>query len=219
MGSIKKWAAQVRDNFWTWDNVYPGYKKSCTFRLPGYTKIDPSQKITYDTSAFSNDGGPLHVSYGNYFGPSGTPLQAATRGAGFGAISGLNSGKLIGYGTMTAAIDIRTATRDSSETSLLQMGAHDSSNLKIYPGTLVKRVTFDGQKRAKGLDVQASLANVKLDFHLSAKKEVILSAGVWHSPQILMVSGVSPSATLSKYGIKVVSDLGRVAQMANCAMD
>lgn len=152
------------------------------------------------------------MSYGNHFGASGTSLQGAMKGAGLTAIPGLNSGKLIGYGTMTATIDIRTATRDSSETSFLQMGAQDSSSLKIYPNTLVKRVTFDGQKRATGVDVQANLANVKLDFQLSARKEVILSAGVWHSPQILMVSGVGPSATLSKYGIEVVSDLSGVGQ-------
>ncbi|KAL8976821.1 MAG: hypothetical protein Q9177_006765, partial [Variospora cf. flavescens] len=65
--------------------------------------------ITYDPSVFDNNGGPLHVSYGSYFGPSGTSLQAAMRGAGLNPISGLKSGKLIGYGTMTATVDIRTA--------------------------------------------------------------------------------------------------------------
>ena len=169
------------DNFWAWDEVYPAYKRSCTFQSPDYTKIDPSQKIYFDPLAFNANGGPLHVSYGNYFGPSGTPLQAAIRDAGLESIPGLNSGKLIGYGIITAAVDIGTATRDSSETSFLQTGAQDSSNLKIYPNTLVKRVTFDGQKRATGVEVQANLANVKLDFYLSANKEVIVSAGVWHS--------------------------------------
>lgn len=73
---------------------------------------------------------------------------------------------------------------------------------------------------ATGVNIQANLANVKLNFHLSARKKVIGSAGVWHSPQIVMVSGVDPSATLSKYGINVVSDLSGVGQndwvSANC---
>lgn len=131
---------------------------------------------------------------------------------GFDPIRGLNSGKLIGYGTMTTTLDIRTATRDTSESSFLQAGARGSSNLKIYPNTLVKRVTFDGQKRATGVDVQANSANVDLSYHLTATKEVIVSAGVWHSPQVLMVSGIGPSATLEKHGINVVSDLPGVGQ-------
>ncbi|KAM0800662.1 hypothetical protein BDR22DRAFT_963041 [Usnea florida] len=212
VGSFRKWAAQVGDNFWAWDEVYPAYKPSYTFQPPDYTKVDPSQKIDFDPLAFNAIGGPLHVSYGNYFGPSGTPLQAAMRDAGLESIPGLNSGKLIGYGTMTAAVDIGTATRDSSETSFLQTGAQDSSNLKIYPNTLVKRVTFDGQKRATGVEVQVNLANVKLDLYLSANKEVIVSTGVWHSPQILMVSGVGPSETLSRYDLEVISDLPGVGQ-------
>lgn len=134
------------------------------------------------------------------------------RGVGLSPIRGLNSGKLIGYGTMTATVDIRTATRDSSETSFLQTAAQRSSKLKIYPSTLVKRITFDAQKRATGIDAQANLANVKLGFHLSARKEVIVSAGVWHSPQLLMLSGVGPSSTLARYGIDVVSDLSGVGQ-------
>lgn len=200
------------DDFWTWDNVYPAYKKSCDFQPPDYTKIDQVENITWDPSAFSDSGGPLHVSYGNYFGPSGPALQSAMEATGFDPIPGLNSGKLIGYGTMTNAIDIRTATRDTSESSFLQAGARGSSNLKIYPNTLVKRVTFNDQKRATGVDVQVNSANIDLKYHLTATKEVIVSAGVWHSPQVLMVSGIGPSATLEKYGIDVVSELPGVGQ-------
>ena len=73
-------------------------------------------------------------------------------------------------------------------------------------------MTFDDKKRATGVDVQINSANADLKFHLTAKKEVIVSAGVWHSPQILMVSGVGPAVTLEKYGIDVVSDLPGVGQ-------
>jgi len=36
----------------------------------------------------------------------------------------------------------------------------------------------------------------------------------WHSPQILMLSGVGPSQTLQKYNIPVVADLPGVGQGA-----
>lgn len=220
VGSMDQWATQVNDDFWTWDNAYPAYKRSCDFQPPDYSKIDPLNQINFDPSAFDHNGGPLHVSYGNYIGPAGRALQAAMDSAGLRPISGLNSGQLIGYSTMTATVDTRTATRDSSETSFLQAGARASSNLKIYPDALVKRVTFDGNRRATGVDVQFNSANVDLSYHLTASREVILSAGVWHSPQILMVSGVGPQEVLNQYGIGVVSDLPGVGQnqwvSANC---
>ncbi|KAI4117404.1 MAG: hypothetical protein LQ341_007667, partial [Variospora aurantia] len=97
-------------NFWTWGrDVYAAYKKNRAFQPPDYTKIEISQEITYDPSVFDNNGGPLHVPYGSYFGPSETPLQATMRGTGLNPISGLKSWKLIGYGTMAATVDIRTA--------------------------------------------------------------------------------------------------------------
>ena len=39
---------------------------------------------------------------------------------------------------------------------------------------------------------------------LAAGGEVLLSAGTVHSPHLLMLSGVGPSATLSEFGISQV---------------
>lgn len=49
-------------------------------------------------------------------------------------------------------------------------------------------------------------------FTISARKEVIVSAGAWHSPQLLMVSGIGPKKTLQKFDIPVISDLPGVGQ-------
>jgi len=40
--------------------------------------------------------------------------------------------------------------------------------------------------------------------NVTARKEVILSAGTFQSPQILMLSGVGPRQTLEQYGISPV---------------
>ena len=39
---------------------------------------------------------------------------------------------------------------------------------------------------------------------LTARKEVILSAGAFQSPQLLMVSGIGPKAQLDKFRIPAV---------------
>lgn len=177
VGTFDQWAEQVSDDFWRWDNVYPAYKKSVTFQPPDYSKIDPSINITYDPSAFSPDGGPLHVSYGNYQGEYGPSLNHALEASGLDLIAGFNSGKLLGYGTAPATIDTRTATRDTSETSFLQEAAR-LTGIKIYPQAIARRILFDGQKKATGVEVQSNIATGNLRFYLSARKEVIVSAGV-----------------------------------------
>ncbi|PKX89959.1 GMC family oxidoreductase [Aspergillus novofumigatus IBT 16806] len=213
VGTFDEWSKVVGDDFWSWDNVYPAYKKSCNFTPPNYDKIDPSFNISYDASAFESGRGPLQVSYGNYLGPYGPYLEESLDKLGFERIPGLNSGRLIGYATITAAIDPKQATRSSSETSFLQLAAQNSK-IKLYPQTMGSRILFDGNKRATGVEVQTNSLMANFKYHLNANKEVIVSAGTWHSPQILLLSGIGPSETLQKYNIPVVVDLPGVGQGA-----
>jgi len=83
-----------------------------------------------------------------------------------------------------------------------------NSNLKVYNGTMARRVLFKEQNRASGVLVTTNGE----DYVLSARKEVILSAGAFHSPQLLMVSGIGPVSTLKEHGIPIVSELSGVGQ-------
>lgn len=47
---------------------------------------------------------------------------------------------------------------------------------------------------------------------LNARKEIIISAGAFQSPQLLMVSGIGPRETLQGLGIPVLKDLPGVGQ-------
>jgi choline dehydrogenase len=71
-------------------------------------------------------------------------------------------------------------------------------NLEIAGGVLVDRVLFD-HRRATGV-VTASGAEIPAG-------EVILSAGSYATPAILLRSGVGPASDLAKLGIDVVADL------------
>ena len=142
-------------------------------------------------------------------------------------IPGLNSGQFIGWSEFTLTRDPQAATRSSSETSFLQEALRTSS-LQVYKQTLAKNVIFDANKTATGVNVQT----VNELYTLSARKEVILAAGAvriltlppclslleatdlgqLRSPQMLMVSGIGPEATLNSLNIPVVSNLQGVGQ-------
>ena len=81
------------------------------------------------------------------------------------------------------------------------------TNLSIITKALVNRILFDG-KRASGVEFEQNGA-VKT---ATAAREIILSAGTYGSPQILMLSGVGPGDDLSAQGIGLVHDLPGVGR-------
>ncbi|KXO90269.1 choline dehydrogenase [Tsukamurella pulmonis] len=75
-------------------------------------------------------------------------------------------------------------------------------NLRVHVNAHVKRVVIENG-RATGVEVLDgnSVTTIR------AKQEVIVSAGVIGTPQILMLSGVGPAAHLREKGIDVAADL------------
>ncbi|MGK2956430.1 MAG: GMC family oxidoreductase [Solirubrobacterales bacterium] len=81
--------------------------------------------------------------------------------------------------------------------------ARKRPNLKVATGAEVLRIEFDGN-RATGVTYLAGRRRTETT--TKAAKEVLLSAGAIASPQLLMLSGIGPSAHLRDNGIKVKID-------------
>lgn len=159
--------------------------------------------------AFIPDGGPLEVGYVNYPVVFGSWAQLAFKELGFASISDMDSGILNSvaqYVTQTIAPDM---TRSSSESSYLAYAlASGRQNLVVYPRTLAKRIVFDANLAATGVQVKS----YQIPYMITADKEVIISSGTIHTPQLLMVSGIGPAATLQDYNIPVLVDSPGVGQ-------
>jgi choline dehydrogenase len=78
----------------------------------------------------------------------------------------------------------------------------DRTNLKVFTDTLVLRLLFEGHQAA-GVSIQRH-GQTETFF---AEREIILAAGAYASPQILMLSGIGPADELGPFGIPVVIDL------------
>jgi choline dehydrogenase len=80
-------------------------------------------------------------------------------------------------------------------------------NLTVTTGALVTRLLFEGT-RTVGVEYlhEGALHQVRVD------REVILSAGAFDSPKLLMLSGIGDAAQLQALGISVVADLPGVGQ-------
>ncbi|KAK7747585.1 hypothetical protein SLS62_009084 [Diatrype stigma] len=203
-GSLQKWADMVDDQSYTFDKMLPYFQKSCHFTPPDHATWAPHPVPQYSSKAFVPEGGPLQVSYYNNVRPFSTYLEKAFNEIGIPTTDDLNCGNLIGAQYCTNTIDPTTASRSSAQTAFLDL-CQARHNIKVFQQTSAKRILFDEQKRATGVTVDSGLC-------LKARREIILSAGAFQSPQLLMVSGVGPAEALKKLNISVVADRPGVGQ-------
>ena len=99
---------------------------------------------------------------------------------------------------------------------IIETAASCSELLHIETHALATRIVFDGHKRAIGVeyrsgrhlyaaDPQFESSNPFTLKRVAAKREVILAAGAFNSPQLLKLSGIGPAAELAAHGIDVIS--------------
>ena len=205
--SYQKWADQIDDQSWTWENLQQYFKKSVAFTPPDTTKRAPNASAEYNPNAFTASGGPLTVSYANYAQTFSSYIEGSLNEIGIPTVEDFNSGSLLGTQYCSSTIDPSNTNRESSQTSFLDAAAA-YSNLKVYSVTMGEKILFDENQKATGVQVSSA----GLPFILSANKEVIVSAGAFQSPQLLMLSGIGPAAELQSFGIPVVADRPGVGQ-------
>jgi choline dehydrogenase-like flavoprotein len=133
-------------------------------------------------------------------------------GLGYPADNDPFSGDICGAVMYPDAINPKTKTRSYVGNAYLGP-ARDRPNLTIWTGIAVEKVllthTSDGAvatgvQYTRGKDGQSST--------VAARKEVILSAGVFHSPRILELSGIGGAELLRSLGIDVVVDNPHVGE-------
>jgi choline dehydrogenase len=113
--------------------------------------------------------------------------------------------------------------RNGPREYLLRTKKEYPNNLTIQLGALTTRILFEGT-RAIGVEFLEGRHLYKADPQAASKpssgprrqvrasREVILAAGAFNSPQLLMLSGVGPRAQLEKFKIPLVADLPGVGE-------
>ena len=208
-GSYDKWASEVGDESYTFDNLLPYFQRSTHISYPQNESLRGNATLHYDISAYNNSlefHQPLHVSWANFAKAFSSWTEKALSAVGVRPSPSLNSGELFGSSYSLTSITPNEQHRDSSQTSFLDY-AMRTTDLKVYTQAMARKILF-ANNTATGVLVTTAGRN----YTIAARREVILSAGAFQSPQLLMVSGVGPKATLKEHGIPVVKDLPGVGQ-------
>jgi len=205
-GTYQAWADAVGDQSYTFENFEPFFKKAVNFTEPNNSVRGANVTTQYDRNAFNTRGGPIQVGYTNYVSPFSTWMEKSLLALGLKKTSGFDSGKLLG--THYTQTFIRASDQRRSASDEYIKTALNNKRLTVYANTMAQKIIFDRNKTATGVVVES----LGMTYQIHASKEVILSAGAFHSPQLLMVSGVGPKETLQKFKIDVVADRPGVGQ-------
>lgn len=181
---------QLGNRGWSYQDVLPYFKKLENFE-PGEAE-------------FHGKGGPLNVASQRCMNPLVNAFINAGKEAGYSINADFTGDSQLGVGAFH--VMQKDGGRCSNARAYLY-SAYKRKNLTVLTHCHVSKIIFSDNK-ATG--VRCKLREKEID--ISAKKEVILSAGAINSPQILLLSGIGPAAELNKHGIHQVQELPGVGE-------
>jgi choline dehydrogenase len=186
------WARGHPEDYADWERAgNPGWGWNAV--LEAYRAIEDAET---GQSQLRGKGGPLRVSDVSQQVHSLTKdFFAAAEIAGLGRTSDFNGAQQEGVGTYE--LTVNAGRRNSAATAFLRP-AMKRRNLTVVTDALVTSVLFDG---TTATGVAFNRRGVVLQ--CTASREVILAGGAVNSPQLLQLSGIGDSATISNLGLTV----------------
>lgn len=176
---------------WSFDDVLPYFKKS-----EGSHRGD---------DRYHSSSGPLRTTSAGNLGMLDAMFLEAAAQSGHPANPDFNGETQSGFGIFD--VNVHHGRRMDTAFAFLRPVLR-RPNLSLLLHRRALRVIFRGT-RACGVEVGDS-GGIVTTIH--AGREVVLTAGAIATPQLLMLSGVGPSAQLHGHGIKLVQDMRGVGQ-------
>ncbi len=158
----------------------------------------------YAASPYHATGGPMGVSFPTSRNRLCDAFNAGMASQGYQELADFNVPDPNGYGYRQGTI--WKGRRVSTASGYLKP-AMTRRNLDVLTETRTRRVLLDG-KRAVGVETQAK-NGIK---RLRARKEVIVCAGTFHSPHVLLHSGIGDERDLRSWGIAPLHHLPAVGR-------
>lgn len=186
-----RWADEVQDPRWAYKEVLPYFQ-----RTENYIHRDADAPAFYPAHGA---GGLLDVDYHLPRSPHLNAFLQANQELGY-SVSDYNAGT--GLGASPAQINTRNGRTLDAGTAFILPALH-RVNLKVMTNSYVTKILINDHKDARGV----IFSHDNKYFRARVSKEVIVSAGAFQTPQLLMLSGIGPIEHLESLNIPVIQDL------------
>ncbi|XP_034231041.1 glucose dehydrogenase [FAD, quinone]-like [Thrips palmi] len=191
----EEWARLTEDRGWAYDSVLQYFKKA----------EDNLNPTISENRRYHGRGGPQKVSWEPYRHPAMPLFQRAFQAAGVPFRLDINAESQLGHSVVqtTTAGGERWSTYRSYVEPVLRR-----ANLRVETFATARRVVLDAEGRdglrAVGVEYEDARGQIRV---VGAKREVVLTAGAVHTPQLLMLSGIGPASQLRALSIPPLRDL------------
>ncbi|KAK1074899.1 hypothetical protein LTR12_002390 [Friedmanniomyces endolithicus] len=186
---------------WDWAGLKPYFRKFQTVCAPSET-VRRELRLSHNDESLRETCGPLRACFPQVVYPRQKVWVETFRRLGLENRVEAMDGAALGGCISTCHIDGGTRERSHAGSAFVAP-VRERANLRLVCGATIRRIVFD--KEAGGLvkatGVQYTLNGV--EHQVSVRKEVILAAGVFGSPQILELSGIGSPRVLGEYGINI----------------
>ena len=183
-GDYDRWA-QKGARGWSYADVLPYFRRCETWES--------------GSDAWRGGQGSLGTEFAKTQDPLYDAWLTAAKACGYPLTSDYNGKQQEGFGR--GQFTIRDGRRSSSANAFLKP-ARRRKNLTVATNAHTARVMLDGT-RARGIEYKQGGSTQRAN----AAREVILAAGAFNTPQLLMLSGIGPAEHLRSFGISVAADL------------
>ena len=182
--------AQSGAQGWSFDDVLPYFRKSET--------------NWRGASPYHGDAGEITVARHRTDGTVYPAIITAAAAMGYDHLDDFHGARNEGWSAPD--FTVHKGRRGSPAARMLRP-AMRRPNLTVKSGALTTRIVVEG-RRARGVDVvrQGRIETLRAD------REVIVSAGAFNSPHLLMLSGIGPADHLREHGITPLLDLPGVGR-------
>jgi len=187
-GDFDRWA-QNGCTGWTYSDVAPFIRRS-----ERWERRDERR----------GSDGPVGVSLSTSTDALFDAWLAAARSAGYPLLQDYNLGAVEGFGRAQFAV-LDGRRQSASKTYLAE--AERRSNLRVLTGVTVSRVVVE-----KGRAVGVVCIRNGREIEIRADHSVILAAGAFNTPKLLMLSGIGGAEALKAHGIKPLLDRPEVGR-------
>lgn len=193
-GDYDHWAA-LGNPGWDYASILPYFIKA--EHNAQYGELDPQ---------YHGQGGPLHVGYAQRFRtPVARAFVESCAALGIPFTPDFNGPQQEGAGFFQ--FTIKNQRRHSAAVAYLHP-VRQRKNLQVITHAQVLQIILE-QDQAKGVFFRDGRGQTQ---ELRVRREVILAAGSFQSPQLLLLSGIGAADYLKSFGIPVKYDLPGVGQ-------
>lgn len=170
--------------------------------LPVFKRQENNQRIR---NRFHGNAGKLVVADPSAKHPVGAQILAAATAAGLPANDDFNGAEQAGAGWYQ--VTAHNGQRQSAATCFLRP-ALGRPNLTVMTGCTAGPIRIEN-RRAVAIETILEDGTQSL---IKARHEIVLTAGSFHSPKLLMLSGIGPRDILSRHGIEIIHEADEVGR-------